>query len=51
MNRVWRLTSYGRQYWPQLVIAVILMAVAGAATGAMPLLIQPVVQQERGESM
>jgi ATP-binding cassette, subfamily B, bacterial MsbA len=42
MNRVWRLTSYGRQYWPQLVIAVILMAVAGAATGAMPLLIQPV---------
>jgi subfamily B ATP-binding cassette protein MsbA len=42
MNRIWRLTSYGRQYWPQLVIAVILMAVAGAATGAMPLLIQPV---------
>ena len=42
MNRVLRLTSFGRQYWPQIVLAVILMALAGAATGAMPLLIQPV---------
>jgi subfamily B ATP-binding cassette protein MsbA len=42
MNRVIRLTSYGRQYWPQIFLAVILMALAGAATGAMPLLIQPV---------
>ncbi|HXK05008.1 MAG TPA: ABC transporter ATP-binding protein [Verrucomicrobiae bacterium] len=42
MNRVLRLTSYGRQYWPHIVLAVILMALAGAATGAMPLLIQPV---------
>src|SRR5215471_6674849 len=42
MNRVIRLTSYGRQYWTQIVLAVILMALAGAATGAMPLLIQPV---------
>ena len=42
MNRILRLTSYGRQYWPQIVAAVILMALAGAATGAMPLLIQPV---------
>jgi subfamily B ATP-binding cassette protein MsbA len=42
MNRVLRLTSYGRRYWPQILLAVILMAVAGACTGAMPLLIQPV---------
>ena len=42
MNRVLRLTGYGRQYWPQIVLAVILMAMAGAATGVMPLLIQPV---------
>ena len=41
MRRVLRLTSYGRQYWPQIALAVILMAIAGAATGAMPLLIQP----------
>jgi subfamily B ATP-binding cassette protein MsbA len=42
MNRVLRLTSYGRRYWPQILFAVILMAIAGACTGAMPLLIQPV---------
>jgi subfamily B ATP-binding cassette protein MsbA len=45
MNRVLRLTSYGRRFWPQIVLAVILMALAGAATGAMPLLIQPVFDQ------
>jgi subfamily B ATP-binding cassette protein MsbA len=42
MNRVLRLTSYGRRYWPQILLAVVLMAMAGAATGTMPLLIQPV---------
>jgi subfamily B ATP-binding cassette protein MsbA len=42
MNRVLRLTGYGRRYWPQTLLAVILMAIAGACTGALPLLIQPV---------
>jgi subfamily B ATP-binding cassette protein MsbA len=42
MNRILRLISYGRRFWPQISIAVVLMALAGAATGAMPLLIQPV---------
>jgi subfamily B ATP-binding cassette protein MsbA len=42
MNQLLRLTSYGRKYWPQILIAVILMALAGAAQGTMPLLIQPV---------
>ncbi len=42
MNQLLRLTSYGRKYWPQILIAVVLMALAGAAQGTMPLLIQPV---------
>jgi ATP-binding cassette, subfamily B, bacterial MsbA len=42
MNRILRLLSYGRRFWPQILVAVILMAIAGACTGAMPLLIQPV---------
>ena len=42
MNRVLRLTSYGRKYWPQVLISVVLMALAGAAQGTVPLLIQPV---------
>jgi subfamily B ATP-binding cassette protein MsbA len=42
MKQLLRLTSYGRKYWPQILIAVVLMAVAGAAQGTMPLLIQPV---------
>jgi subfamily B ATP-binding cassette protein MsbA len=42
MNRILRLTSYGRQYWPYILVAVVLMAIAGACTAAMPLLIQPV---------
>src|SRR5207244_3135619 len=37
-----RLTSFGRRFWPQIVAAVILMALAGASTGVMPLLIRPV---------
>src|SRR6185369_2142242 len=42
MNRVLRLTSYGRKYWPQVLISVVLMALAGAAQSMVPLLIQPV---------
>jgi subfamily B ATP-binding cassette protein MsbA len=42
MNRILRLTSYGRHYWPQILLAVILMIIVGACTGAMPLLIKPV---------
>src|ERR1019366_3548593 len=42
MKQLLRLTSYGRKYWPQILIAVVLMALAGAAQGTMPLLIQPV---------
>ena len=42
MNQLLRLTSYGRKYWPQILISVVLMALAGAAQGTMPLLIQPV---------
>ena len=42
MKQLLRLTSYGRKYWPQILISVVLMALAGAAQGTMPLLIQPV---------
>src|ERR1019366_9244192 len=42
MNQLLRLISYGRKYWPQILISVVLMALAGAAQGTMPLLIQPV---------
>ncbi len=42
MNRLLRLTSYGRKYWPQILVSVVLMALAGAAQGTVPLLIQPV---------
>src|ERR1035438_6473823 len=42
MNQLLRLTSYGRKYWPQVLISVVLMALAGAAQGTMPLLIAPV---------
>src|SRR4249920_3539567 len=42
MNQLLRLTSYGRKYWPQVLISVVLMALAGAAQGTVPLLIQPV---------
>src|ERR1017187_2694607 len=42
MNQLMRLTSYGRKYWPQILISVVLMALAGAAQSAVPLLIQPV---------
>jgi subfamily B ATP-binding cassette protein MsbA len=42
MKQLIRLTAYGRKYWPQILISVVLMALAGAAQGTMPLLIQPV---------
>jgi ATP-binding cassette, subfamily B, bacterial MsbA len=42
MNRVLRLISYGRRFWPQIAASVVLMALAGAAQGTMPLLIQPI---------
>jgi ATP-binding cassette, subfamily B, bacterial MsbA len=42
MNHLLRLMSYGRKYWPQLLISVVLMALAGAAQSMVPLLIQPV---------
>ena len=42
MKQLLRLTSYGRKYWPQLLLSVVLMALAGAAQSTVPLLIQPV---------
>src|SRR5437764_14979356 len=42
MRQVLRLTSYGRKYWPQILLSVVLMALAGAAQGTLPLLIQPI---------
>jgi len=42
MNEVQRLLSYGRRYWLHLLASVVLMAVAGAAQGAMALLIRPI---------
>ena len=42
MKQLLRLLSYGRKYWPQLLVSVILMALAGAAQGTVPLLIQPI---------
>ena len=42
MKQILRLTSYGRKFWPQILVSVFLMALAGAAQGMMPLLIQPI---------
>jgi len=42
MTQLVRLCSYGRKYWPQIALSVVLMALAGAAQGMMPLLIGPV---------
>jgi subfamily B ATP-binding cassette protein MsbA len=42
MNRILRLIAYGRDYWPQILLSVILMALAGAAQGLVPLLIPPI---------
>jgi ATP-binding cassette, subfamily B, bacterial MsbA len=43
MNQWIRLIAYGRKYTVQLVAAVLLMALAGAATGIMPLLSAPIL--------
>ncbi|MDE2290732.1 MAG: ABC transporter ATP-binding protein, partial [Elusimicrobia bacterium] len=42
MKRILRLVSYGRKYWPQIVVSVLLMAIAGASQGLIPLLIPPI---------
>ena len=42
MKQILRLTSYGRKFWPQILISVFLMALAGAAQGTIPLLIVPI---------
>ena len=42
MKQLLRLASYGRKYWPQLLLSAVLMALAGAAQSMVPLLIQPV---------
>ena len=42
MNELARLLSYTRRYWPHLLGSVFLMAIAGAAQGAMALLPKPI---------
>jgi subfamily B ATP-binding cassette protein MsbA len=42
MREIKRLLSYGRHYWDYLLASVVLMALAGAAQGAMALLIKPI---------
>ncbi|HLK47759.1 MAG TPA: ABC transporter ATP-binding protein [Bryobacteraceae bacterium] len=42
MKELARLLSYTRRYWPHLLGSVILMAIAGAAQGAMALLPKPI---------
>lgn len=42
MKELVRLLGYARRYWPHLLGAVILMAIAGAAQGAMALLPKPI---------
>ena len=42
MKEVRRLLSYGHHYWPHLLASVLFMAMAGAAQGAMALLIRPI---------
>src|SRR5580704_9415828 len=42
MKTVARLLSYGRRYWPHLLISVVMMAIAGAAQAAMLLLVRQV---------
>ena len=41
MKQLLRLTSYGRRFWPQLLLSVLLMAAAGGARHA-SVLIQPI---------
>ncbi len=42
MNELTRLLSYARRYWAQLAASVVLMAIAGAAQGALALLVRPI---------
>ena len=42
MNELARLLGYTRRYWPHLLGSVLLMALAGAAQGAMALLPKPI---------
>ena len=42
MKIVARLLSYGRRYWPHLLVSVVMMAIAGAAQAAMLLLVRQV---------
>jgi subfamily B ATP-binding cassette protein MsbA len=43
MKELLRLVAYGRRHTPQLLISVVLMAIAGGATGAMALLVGPIL--------
>ena len=43
MKELWRLLAYGRRYSAQLAVSVVLMAVAGGATGMMALLVGPML--------
>jgi subfamily B ATP-binding cassette protein MsbA len=45
MRQILRLMAYGRKYWAQIVVSVVLMALAGAAQGTLPLLIPPVIDR------
>src|SRR5262245_42378854 len=42
MKELLRLLAYARRYWAHLTASVILMAVAGAAQGALALLVRPI---------
>lgn len=42
MKRLWRLLAYARRYWPALGISVVLMAIAGAMQGMVPILLGPI---------
>ena len=42
MNPLWRLLRYARRYLPSLSLSVVLMAIAGAMHGMLPVLIGPI---------
>ena len=37
-----RFSAYARRYWPHLLASIVLMAIAGAAQGALALLVRPI---------
>lgn len=45
MSRLWRLFSYARKYWPALGLSVVLMAIAGAMHGMLPILLGPIIDR------